>query len=345
MILKELRQLRRDRRTLAMLIALPVLLLTVFGYAARFDINEVPTAVVGPGAELAAGQLQEPFNVVLTDVNGDAETARNLLRDNKAVIAVVAALSPTIYIDGTQLFSAQSALRRATTLPEGVDVEILFNPELSTAAVMVPALIGLVLTAVGTIITSLGVVRERQEGTLEQLAVMPLRPSHVIVGKVAPYFLVGILDLILITAAGLLLFDVPFRGSVPILALGSLLFLLVVLGMGILISTVSQAQGEAIQLAIMTLMPQVLLSGMIFPLDAMPWGIRWIAYILPLTYFVVIVRGVFLKATPIGPLTWPLLALAILAVVVLSLAVLRFRRDLAPAAPKAATPKPAEAPA
>jgi ABC-2 type transport system permease protein len=322
-----------------------VLLLTVFGYAARFDINEVPTAVVGPGAELAAGQLQEPFNVVLTDVNGDAETARNLLRDNKAVIAVVAALSPTIYIDGTQLFSAQSALRRATTLPEGVDVEILFNPELSTAAVMVPALIGLVLTAVGTIITSLGVVRERQEGTLEQLAVMPLRPSHVIVGKVAPYFLVGILDLILITAAGLLLFDVPFRGSVPILALGSLLFLLVVLGMGILISTVSQAQGEAIQLAIMTLMPQVLLSGMIFPLDAMPWGIRWIAYILPLTYFVVIVRGVFLKATPIGPLTWPLLALAILAVVVLSLAVLRFRRDLAPAAPKAATPKPAEAPA
>jgi len=344
MILKELRQLRRDRRTLAMLIVLPVLLLTVFGYAARFDIAKIPTAVLGPGAELVAEQLEAPFDVVHIDTTGNAETARNLLRDSEAVIAVVAGPSPTIYIDGTQLFSAQSALRRAAALPEGVEVEILFNPELSTAAVMVPALIGLVLTAIGTIITSLGVVRERQEGTLEQLAVMPLRPSHVIIGKVAPYFLVGILDLIIITAAGLLLFDVPFRGSVPILILGSLLFLLVVLGMGVLISTVSRAQGEAIQLAMMTLLPQVLLSGMIFPLEAMPWGIRWIAYILPLTYYVVIVRGVFLKATPFGPLMWPLLALLLLAVVVLSLAIIRFRRDLAPAAPKQAAPsEPAKA--
>jgi ABC-2 type transport system permease protein len=195
---------------------------------------------------------------------------------------------------------------------------------------MVPALIGMVLTAVGTVITSLGVVRERQEGTLEQLAVMPLRPRDVIVGKIAPYFLVGIIDMAVITTAGLLLFDVPFRGSWPVFIAGAILFLLAVLGIGVLISTLSQTQGEAIQLAIMTMLPQVMLSGMIFPLTSMPWGVRWISYLLPLTYFIQIVRGVFLKATPIDALGVPFLALAALAVVVLGLAVLRFRRDLAP---------------
>ena len=195
---------------------------------------------------------------------------------------------------------------------------------------MVPALIGMVLTAVGTVITSLGVVRERQEGTLEQLAVMPLRPRDVIVGKIAPYFLVGIIDMVVITAAGLLLFDVPFRGSWLVFVAGALLFLLAVLGLGVLISTLSQTQGEAIQLAIMTMLPQVMLSGMIFPLTSMPWGVRWISYLLPLTYFIQIVRGVFLKATPIDALGVPFLALTVLAVVVLGLAMLRFRRDLAP---------------
>ena len=222
-------------------------------------------------------------------------------------------------------------------------VEVLFNPDLSTAAVMVPALIGMVLTAVGTVITSLGVVRERQEGTLEQLAVMPLRPRDVIVGKIAPYFLVGIVDMVVITAAGLLLFNVPFRGSWPVFIAGSLLFLLAVLGVGVLISTLSQTQGEAIQLAIMTMLPQVMLSGMIFPLTSMPWGVRWISYLLPLTYFVQIVRGVFLKGTPIDALWVPFVALAALATVVLVLALLRFRRDLAPSGRRGRDTIPQEA--
>ena len=235
--------------------------------------------------------------------------------------------------------SARAAMSDLVALPVGaVEVEVLFNPELSTAAIMVPALIGMVLTAVGTVITSLGVVRERQEGTLEQLAVMPLRPRDVIVGKIAPYFLVGVIDMAVITAAGLLLFDVPFRGSWPVFIAGALLFLLAVLGIGVLISTLSQTQGEAIQLAIMTMLPQVMLSGMIFPLASMPWGVRWISYLLPLTYFIQIVRGVFLKATPIDALGVPFLALAALALVVLGLAVLRFRRDLAPSGRRRADP-------
>jgi len=330
MILKEFRQVRRDRRTLAMLIMLPLVLLVVFGYAARFDITEIPTAVLGPGADLAAEMLDEPFDVVITDPAGTPDDARRLLRDGDAVIAVYGGASPQVYVDGTELFTAQSALRRAGALPDGVAVEILFNPELSTSAVMIPALIGLVLLAMGTVITSLGVVRERQDGTLEQLAVMPLRPRAVIVGKIAPYFLVGVIDMIVITVVGLWLFDVPFRGSVLAFAAGSAIYLFVVMGLGVLISTVSATQGEAIQLAIMTLLPQVMLSGMIFPLQSMPPGIRWIAYLLPLTYFTMIMRGVFLKATPIDVLAFPYLMLVVLAVLVFGLAVLRFRRDLAP---------------
>jgi ABC-2 type transport system permease protein len=336
MVLKEFRQLRRDRRTLALMIMVPLLLLVVFGYVARFDVKQIPTAVVGEQAEVVAGLLPEPFDVTIIDATGDRATGEDLLRRSRAIIAVVADPPLTILVDGSELFAAQSALRRAGGFSGGLpaadfEVEVLFNPELSTAVVMVPALIGMVLTAIGTVITSLGVVRERQEGTLEQLAVMPLRPRDVIVGKIAPYFLVGVIDMVVITAAGLLLFNVPFRGSWLVFAAGAFIFLLAVLGVGVLISTLSQTQGEAIQLAIMTMLPQIMLSGMIFPLTSMPWGVRWISYLLPLTYFVQIVRGVFLKGTPIDALGLPFLALILLATLVLGLAVLRFRHDLAPA--------------
>jgi ABC-2 type transport system permease protein len=332
MVIKEFRQVRRDRRTLALMIVIPLLLLVVFGYAARFDIKQVPTAVVGPGAEVIAAGLPEPLSVVIVDPTGDRASAENLLRRSRAMIAVVTGTPLTILVDGSELFAAQSVLRQAGSLPlVKPNIEILFNPDLSTSAVMVPAIIGMVLTAVGSMITSLGVVRERQEGTLEQLAVMPLRPRDVIVGKVAPYFLVGVVDLVVITIAGLALFKVPFRGSVLVFAAGAFLFLLAVLGVGVLISTVSKTQGEAIQLGIMTMLPQVLLSGMIFPLSSMPWGIRWISQVLPLTYFIQIVRGVFLKATPFDALAIPFAALFALAVIVFGLAIMRFRRDLAPA--------------
>jgi ABC-2 type transport system permease protein len=331
MILKEFRQLRRDKRTVAMLVGIPVILLTVFGYAARFDVTRIPTAVLGPGATLAAAAIEAPLEVTIVDAAGDAGAARELLRRGRAVVAIVTGPDPTVYVDGTEIFASQSAMRRSDSLPDGMRMEILFNPDLSTANVMVPGLIGFVLLAVGTIITSLGVVRERAEGTIEQLAVLPLRPVDVIVGKIAPYFLVGVVDLVLITVVGLVVFAVPFRGSVAMFAAGGLLFLFVALGFGILISTVSRTQGEAIQLAIMVMIPQILLSGMIFPLASMPGGIRWISYLLPLTYFVMITRGVFLKATPFEALLVPYAALLLMAAVVFGLAVLRFRGDLAPA--------------
>src|SRR6266498_1981931 len=162
--------------------------------------------------------------------------------------------------------------------PSGTKIDVLFNPNLKTSDIMIPGLAGLILLFVGMVITSLGVVRERQAGTLEQLAVMPMRPRDVFLGKIVPYFLVAAIDLAIVIAVGVLLFDVPFRGSAALLALGSLLFLFVTLGMGVLISSVSETQGQAIQLAIMAMLPQVMLSGLIFPLSSMAAGVRWLGY-------------------------------------------------------------------
>jgi ABC-2 type transport system permease protein len=337
MVMKEFRQLRRDRRTLAMMIVLPLVLLVVFGYAASFDVTEVETSVYGPGAMRVADGLPSFFSVRTTDPSGGRTEAVDALRDGEAVVANVAdASGPAALIDGSQLFSARAAqealLRAAGEAPgPGPEIEVLFNPDLDTSAVMVPAIAGFILIFVGTLITSLGVVRERQAGTLEQLAVMPFRPRDVFVGKIAPYFLVAAVDLAVVLALGTLVFDVPFNGSVATLALGAVLFLFVTLGMGVLISSVSENQGQAIQLAMMTLLPQVLLSGMLFPIESMAAGVRWISYLLPLTYFIQISRGVMLRAASLSSLAQPLVLLGVLGVVVFGLAVLRFRRDLAPA--------------
>jgi ABC-2 type transport system permease protein len=348
MVFKEFRELRRDRRTMAMMIVLPVVLLVVFGYAANFKVHDIPTIVVGPQARQAAAALHAPtFRVTQLNAAAGESVAQAKLRDGQAVVAVVTgAGGPLVLMDGTQLFSvetAETALARLSP-PAGsppVRVKILYDPDLTTSWVMVPGLAGLILVFIGTLITSLGVVRERQAGTLEQLAVMPLRAWDVIAGKIAPYLMVAVVDLILIIAIGMGVFHVPFAGNVGVFALGAVLFLLVTLGMGVLVSTVSQNQGQAIQLAFMIVLPQVLLSGLIFPVSSMAAGVRWISYVLPLTYFIDISRGVMLKAAPISALWQPLGLLALLAVVVLGLAITRFRRDLAPASRQS----PASAPA
>jgi ABC-2 type transport system permease protein len=342
MVLKEFRQMRRNRRTVALMVGLPLMMLIIFGYAARFDVVEIRTALVGPGAETVAGLLPDEFEVVTIDAAAGEDAASEMLRDSEANVAIVATPQPKVLVDGTELFVAQSAMRRVNALPAQADVEVLFNPELSTAAVMVPSLIGLILLFIGTVITSLGVVREREQGTLEQLAVTPLRPVDVIVGKIAPYFLVAVIDMIVITTVGILIFNVPFRGSILMFAAFGFVYLFVVLGLGVLVSTVSQSQAEAIQLAIMVLLPQVMLSGMIFPLASMAAGVRWIGYLLPLTYFVMGMRGIFLKASSVSTLLWPLALLTLMAIVIFALAVLRFRRDLAPKQTRAAI-VPAEA--
>ena len=353
MIVKEFRQLRRDRRTLAMMIVMPVLLLVVLGYAASFDVKTISVAVSGPQASEIEGFLSAPFDVVLSAPGQTRSWAQDQLRDGHAEMAVVTGGSrPLVLIDGSQLFAARAALTALAGLERGAGssgtagagsaggsagpaispkVSILYNPGLTTSDIMIPGLCGVVLVFVGTIITSLGVVRERQSGTLEQLAVMPLRPRDVFLGKIVPYFLVAAIDLAIVLVVGIAVFGVPFRGSAAVFGLGALFFLFVTLGIGVLISSVSQNQGQAIQLAVMTLLPQVLLSGLIFPLSSIAAGVRWIAYLLPLTYFNEIARGVMLRAEPIAALWQPFVYLALLGAVVVTGATLRFRSYLAPA--------------
>ena len=369
MIVKEFRQLRRDRRTLAMMIVMPILLLVILGYAASFDVTNIPTAVAGPGAAAAATALPKSFQVTGTYTATAAHTgqatawAHDQLRDGHAAVAIVTASAgggPLILVDGSQLFTAQAALRQFAAQRSGATaaantantantaniahpgsgaaavanatIQVLYNPQLKTSYIMIPGLAGVILVFVGTVITSLGVVRERQAGTLEQLAVMPLRPADVFLGKIVPYFAVAVADLVIVLAVGVAVFGVPFRGSPAVFGLGALLFVFVTLGLGVLISSVSQTQGQAIQLAVMTLLPQVLLSGLIFPLASIVVGVRWIAYLLPLTYFTQISRGVMLRAEPIGSLWPPFVYLTLLGAAVTGLAIWRFRAFLAPGA-------------
>ncbi|MGE5137674.1 MAG: ABC transporter permease [Gemmatimonadota bacterium] len=361
MILKEFRQLRRDRRTLAMMIVMPVLLLVVFGYAASFDVSSIPTAAAGPQAAALVSRLGKPFELAVSEPSEGRDWAQTQLRDGKEPAAVVTSAGgrPEVLLDGSQLFTAKAALAAlsaaqgkaaaagaarpggGTQAPGGsgqqapaATVTVLYNPGLTTSDIMIPGLAGVVLVFIGTIITSLGVVRERQTGTLEQLAVMPLRPRDVFLGKIVPYFAVAALDLAIVLAVGVALFGVPFRGSYAVFTLGAVLFLFVTLGLGVLISSVSENQGQAIQLSVMVMLPQVLLSGLIFPLSSIAAGVRWISYILPLTYFNDISRGVMLRAEPLGPLWAPMVILAGLGLAVVTLATLRFRSYLAPASSK-----------
>ena len=236
MIVKEFRQMRRDRRTLAMMIIMPVLLLVVLGYAARFYPSSIPVAVAGPDAAAAERLLPKSFDVVSTDAAGGRSWAQDELRDGHAAVAVITGgAAPAVLVDGSQLLTAQSALAglqqlrfaqpTATTPGPKVSVTVLYNPGLSSSDVMIPGLAGVVLVFVGTVITSLGVVGSGSRETLEQLAVMPLRPRDVFLGKIVPYFVVATVDLAIVLSVGIAVFGVPFRGSWLVFGLGALLFL------------------------------------------------------------------------------------------------------------------------
>src|SRR5215510_5715877 len=208
MIVKEFRELVRDRRTLGLLIMMPLLLLVIFGYAANFYVSSLKTAVVGPQASQVAAQLPSLFNVTVTQPSGTQADAKTLLRDNKVDVAYVTGQTPVpALVDGSNLFAAQSAVAALNKAGNKVKTQVLYNPDLKTSWVMVPAIIGM--------------VREREAGTLEQLAVMPIKPSRVILGKITPYFLVASVDMIIVTVLGILLFSVPFNGNPFAFALGA----------------------------------------------------------------------------------------------------------------------------
>jgi len=338
LVRKEFLQLRRDRRTLGLIVGMPVVLLLVFGYAASFDVRHIQTELVGhDSAPLRRALAAGGAFTVSHAISPDTAAARADLKRGSAVVAIVvdATARPRgALVDGSQLLAASTALRELEQLSmsaiavRSLPVATLYNPTLRSADYMVPGLIGFLLVQVGVMITALGVVRERERGTLEQLMITPLSRLELMVGKIIPYMAIAFLDLALILAVGQLVFDVPLRGSVPLLLVLTVLFLASTLAIGLLVSTVAQNQQQALQTAMFIIIPQILLSGFVFPLASIPWGVRWISYLLPLTYFLPIVRGIFLKGSSIDDLWLPASVLLGMAVVFVGLATSRFSKQL-----------------
>ena len=391
LFIKEFQELKRDRRTLAMIIMLPLLLLLVFGYAANFSVDHINVKVIGPQASSTVSYLKslpgaDKFNFVAdTSAPATPAQAQKLLRSPSGDVVVipkanVGTLSQRVdvYLNGAKLFTAQSAkadlvqmqatdmraqlkqlssaATQAQQSAQGLRtnpaqaakeqgqklqalakqaqetntnwIKVEFNPDLKTSWVMIPGLIGLVMAVIGTLITSIGMVREREAGTLEQLAVMPIKARSIIAGKISPYFMLAVVDMSAVALAGVYLFDIPFNGQLWLFALAGVLFLGVVLGLGVLISTVSQTTAQAVQMAIMTIIPQTLLSGLVFPLESMATWVRCIGYLLPLTWFVQVSRGVMLNGSNAGQLWLPLSIMALQCVVLFGAATARLTRSL-----------------
>ncbi len=339
MVRKEFIEIRRDRRTLALIVAVPVILLVIFGYAANFEVRHISAELAGHDSPLLRSALGTNGDfAVRPGVAADQAAAESDIQHGRVGVAVVVGADgrpARVLIDGSNLLTAMTAERELATLQGAsagavppVSVDVLYNPSFSSTTFMIPGLIGIIMTQVALVLTALGVVRERERGTIEQLMITPVRKLELMLGKTIPYLLIGLCDLVMVLLVSWTLFHVPVRGSIPLLFGEALLFLTATLGMGLLISTVARTQLQAMQMSVFVQLPQMLLSGLIFPLAAMPWGVRWISYLLPLTYFVSVARGVLLKGIGLADL-WPeTIGLAILAVTYVSVAALRFRKTL-----------------
>jgi ABC-2 type transport system permease protein len=348
MIWKELLELRMDKRMLPIVFVAPVLQLIVLGYAATTDVKNVPMVVVDEDRSTASRELVRTFDaspyftvVSLVESNNRIapylESGRAWLAlaipagygqavgtGRQAIVQVVA--------DGTDANSTNMAVGYASNLvaayaqqlltarlpggrlPGGIvpNVRVWFNPQLESKFFMIPGVLAILLIVMTTVLASMGIVREKELGTLEQLNVTPLRRWQLILGKLLPYALIGMVDVFLVVGVARFWFRVPFLGSFWLLFGLSMVFLLSTLGLGLLVSTLSDNQQQAMMTAaFFFLVPQIYLSGFVFPIENMPAVIQPISYFIPLTYYLTIVRGIFLKGVGLEVL-WPQ-ALALLA--------------------------------
>lgn len=365
MIRKEFIQVRRDPRTLAIVLAMPALQLLLFGYAINTVVDHLPTAVFDQAhdsesrALIAALQNSTYFNVV-ADAASQEEVASiidsgrakvglviprdlrtKLVRGETALIQLVVdgsdpnTAQTALFAGGlvTQVHSGEAVASLVTRLggapgSGGIELRpvVLYNPSMLSVTFMIPGLIGLILQFQTLILTAFAVVRERERGTLEQLIVTPIRPWELMLGKIIPYTITAFGAATVALAVGRLWFGVEIVGSLLLLVALSLLFILGSLGIGLLISTVSQTQTQAMQMALFVMLPSVLLSGFMFPREGMPFVIRELSLLIPLTYFLQILRGIILKGVGFDVL-WPqAVPLAIFGVVVFAISAGRFRK-------------------
>jgi ABC-2 type transport system permease protein len=368
LIRKEFIQIVRDPRTLYITLAIPVIQMFLLGYTATSDVRNVPLAVFDQDHSPAARQLLDAYRAadyfkITFDADSESEL-RGLIDGGQARAGLIippdygAALLAgqtarvTFVLDGSDPNSASTSLAAAQligqahateimvdrlaqqglVLGQGLPVEVTthvwFNPDLISAFFMIPALIGLILQLLTSMLTATAIVRERERGTIEQLIVTPIRSWELILGKIIPYVLIAFLDTVEILVVGTWWFKVPIRGSLGLLMSLSGLFLVSSLGIGLFLSTVARTQQEAMMLTWFTLLPTIFLSGFLFPLEAMPVALRAVSYAVPLRYYLTIIRSVILKGVGLEALMPEVLALALIGLILMGAAALRFRKRL-----------------
>jgi ABC-2 type transport system permease protein len=366
LVWKEFLELRQDPRLFALVIVAPIIQLTMLGYAATTDVRNVPVVVADGDRSPASRTLVQRFDAspnftVIDTVSTVAEVDPYLQRGRAWVAlsipqgygAAVQGGTPValqLVADGTDSNSTTVALGYATSLvgeyaqdlvadraahagtaPPGIDlrIRVWFNSQLESRYFMIPGVLALLLLLVTANLAAMAIVREKELGTLEQLNVTPLRRWELIVGKLLPYGVIAVIDVLLVTAVAVFWFEVPLRGSFWLLLAMSLLYVLCTLGLGLFISTISDTQQQAMMTAtFFFLTPMIYLSGFIFPIENMPRVIQYATYLIPLRYFLVIVRGIFLKGIGLE-LLWPqALAMTAWGLGMLALAVARSRKRI-----------------
>ena len=366
-IAKEFIHLRRDWLALVLALAVPVAMLFIFGWAINTDVKHVPTAVFDQSGSVEARQFLEAMensqyfamrywtrsHAELTRLidRGSAKVgvvippdfARRLARQAAEVQVIVDASDPQVATSAINAASALGAQRsleiitktlegttlgRRTGVPFDVRVRAWYNPDLVSAIFIVPGLIGALLMQTTITAMAVSVVREREKGTLEALIVSPIRRWELLLGKIIPNLLVAYGQMTMALIVAHFVFDVPIRGSLPLLYGLALVFMMGTLGIGIFVSAAARTVPQAMQMAFLTFLPSIYLSGLLFPIEGMPTGAQYLASIIPLPYFLGIVRGIILKGVGFGDL-WPsLLPLLAFGVVIFSLAVIKFRKQL-----------------
>lgn len=352
---KEVRQLRRDRLTLGMVMGIPLMQIVLFGYAINLDVRHLRAAVVDQAGTHYSRQLvmdlQASQVVNLVDAVDSVAELEHMMRAGEIVVGVFIPpdferrlLDPTrpagqLLVDGSDPAIVGVASQLVGIRPPGrpggaaapapvFELRNYYNPERRSAVQIVPALIGVILTMTMVLFTAVAIVRERERGNLEFLITTPVGTLELMLGKLIPYVLIGLLQVTIVLIVGRLLFDVPFRGALGDLYAAALVFIAASLALGLLISTLARSQFQAMQMTFFFFLPSILLSGFMFPFDGMPRPAQLIAEALPLTHFVRMVRGIILRGAGLGEL-WPeTMALLLFFGLVMTLAVLRFHKRL-----------------
>lgn len=361
---KEFIQLFRDRRMLPLIFVVPLVQLVLFGYVVSTDIKHLSTVVCDQDKSPASRDLVRSFsNAGFFDINyyaGSNKEIRRLMDSGNVAVAIAVppdfsrnlkrgrVASIQLIFDGSDSSTANTAMNYASRIVQAESTRIVvermafrgltrvgsvdprlrvwYNAELKSVNYMVPGLIGVILMVTTMILTSVAIVRERERGTLEQLIVTPIMRWELILGKTIPFVIVGFVEIVLIILVGKLWFQVPLRGDIGLLLAMCAVFIFNTLGLGLFISTVSRTQQQAMLTSFFFLLPAFLLSGFIFPIENMPEVLQYITYVIPLRYFLVIIRGIFLKGVGLSVLWDQALIMAGLGLAIFVLSVLRFHK-------------------